>query len=54
MLPKDNKADMTGMMESIEEYLRSHHGVIRVPLAYIIRKIIIVKITLSMQLLTMR
>ena len=27
-------------MEAIKEYLRSHHGVMRVPLAYIIRKTI--------------
>ena len=39
MLPKVNKASMVGMMESVEEYLRSHHGVIRVSLAYIIQMI---------------
>ena len=32
-LPKVNKADMAGMMESIEEYLRSSCHVTRVPLA---------------------
>ena len=42
MLPKVNKADMTGMMESIKECLRSHHGVVGAPLAHIIRKTIIV------------
>ena len=42
MLPKVNKADMAGSMEAFEEYLRSHHGVIRAPLTYIIRKTIIV------------
>ena len=42
MLPKINKSDMTGMMESIEEYLRACHDVIKAPLAYIIRKTIIV------------
>ena len=35
---------MAGMMESIEEYLRSCHGVIRAPLAYVIRKTIIVQV----------
>ena len=43
MLPKINKSDMAGMMESIEEYLRSHHGVIKAPLAYVIRKTITVQ-----------
>ena len=38
MLPKINKSDIAGTMESIKEYLRSCHGVIRAPLAYIIRK----------------
>ena len=32
MLPKINNSDMTGTMESIKEYLRSCHGVIRAPL----------------------
>ena len=27
-LPKANKADMAGTMESIERYLRLHHGVV--------------------------
>ena len=44
MLPKVNKADMAGTMESIEEYFQSYHGVIRVPLAYIIRKTITVQV----------
>ena len=43
MLSKVNKADMLGTMEEIEEYLRSCHGVMRAPLTYIIRKIIIVQ-----------
>ena len=37
-LPKVNMADMAGMIEFIEEYLRSCHGVVRVSLAYINRK----------------
>ena len=37
MLPKINKSDFAGMMEAIEEYLRSGHGVLRVPLASVIR-----------------
>ena len=32
VLPRVNKADMAGMMEAIKEYLRSCHGVMRVPL----------------------
>ena len=36
-LSKVNKADVTWMMEAIEEYLRSHNGVVRLPVAYIIR-----------------
>ena len=35
---------MTGTMESIKEHLRSCHGVVRAPLAFIIRKTIIVQI----------
>ena len=42
MLPKVIKVDMAGTMEAMEEYLRSCHGVVRAPLAYIIRKTIIV------------
>ena len=42
VLPKVNKADIAGMMESIKEYLKSCCGVVRAPLAYIIRKTIIV------------
>ena len=34
VLPKVNKTDVAGMMESTKEYLWSHHGVLRVPLAY--------------------
>ena len=37
MLHKVNKADMAGMMESIKAYLRSHHAVMRMSLAYVIR-----------------
>ena len=42
VLPTVNKADMARTMQSIDEYLRSHHGVIRAPLAYVTRKTIIV------------
>ena len=42
VLPKVNKVDMTGTMESIKDNLRSHCGVVRAPLAYITRKTIIV------------
>ena len=34
---------MAGTMESIEEYLRSHHGVMKAPLAYVVRKTITVQ-----------
>ena len=44
MPPEFNKADMTGMMEPIKEYLRLHYGDIRAPLVYIIRKAILVEI----------
>ena len=43
VLLKINKSDMAETMESIKEYLRSHHGVVRAPLAYIIRKTITVQ-----------
>ena len=43
MLFMINKADIAGMMETTEEYLRSYCGVVRVPLAYIIRKMIILR-----------
>ena len=43
MLPKINKSDMAGTMEAIEEYIRSHCGVVKAHLAYIIRKTIIVQ-----------
>ena len=43
VLPKMNKSDMAGTMEFIKEYLRSHCGVIKAPLAYVIRKTIIVQ-----------
>ena len=32
MMPKVNKADTAGTMEAIKEYLRFHHGVMKVPL----------------------
>ena len=44
MLPKINKYDMAGMIESIKEYLRACHGVVKAPLAYIIRMTITVLI----------
>ena len=44
VLLKVNKADLAGMIESIKEYLRSQCGVVRVPLAFIIRKTITVQI----------
>ena len=44
MLPKVNKADMTGMMDSIKEYLRSCCGVMKAHLAYVIKKTINVQI----------
>ena len=43
MLSKINKADMAGTMESIKEYFRSHNGVIIAPLAYIMKKNIVVE-----------
>ena len=43
LLPKINKSDTAGMIESIKEYLRLHCGVIQAPLAYIIRKTITVQ-----------
>ena len=43
MLPKVNKADMEGTMDAIKEYLRLFHGVMRVHLAYVIRKTTIVE-----------
>ena len=45
VLPKINKSDIAGTMEAIKEYLRLHHGVIRAPLAYVIRKTITVQIS---------
>ena len=42
VLPKINNSDIEGMIESIKEYLWSHHGVIRAPLAYLIQKTITV------------
>ena len=43
VLPKVNRADLAGTMEYIKEHLRLFHGVVRTPLAYIIKKIIIVQ-----------
>ena len=53
MLLKVNKADMAGKLVSIKEYLRSCHGVVRTPLAYVIRKTITVQVN-YMQLLMMK
>ena len=44
VLPKVNKSDMARTIESIKEYLESHYGVVRVPLASIIRKTITVQV----------
>ena len=44
MLPKINKSDMAETMESIEEYLRSCHGIVKAPLACVKRKTITVQI----------
>ena len=43
VLPKVDEADMAGTMESIKEYLRSCHGVIRAPLANVMRSTITVQ-----------
>ena len=43
ILPKVNEADMAEIMEAIKEYLRLHHAIMRAPLAYVIRKPIIVQ-----------
>ena len=43
MLPEVNKSDISGMMESIKEYLQSCCEVVRVPLVCIIRKTITVQ-----------
>ena len=43
VLWKINKSDMAGMIESIKEYLRACCGIFKAPLAYIIRKTIIVQ-----------
>ena len=43
MLPKIEKAQITGTMKAIKEYFRSHLGVKRVPLACIIKKTIVVE-----------
>ena len=57
VLPRINKSDKAGMMESIKEYLRLSCGVMGAPLSHVIRKTIIVRptvTTLSMQLLMTR
>ena len=41
-LYKVKKADIAGTMEAIRDYLRSHYCVIRPPLAYIIKKTILI------------
>ena len=43
MLPEINTSDMAGTMKAIKEYLKSYCGVVRAPLAYIIRKNVIVQ-----------
>ena len=43
MLPKVNKMNIAVIIEAIKDYLRSHHHVVRAPLTYVIRKIIIVQ-----------
>ena len=43
VLSKINKSDMAGTEEAIKKYLRSCFGVIRAPLAYIMRKNVIVE-----------
>ena len=43
MLLKINESDTARTMESIKEYLMTHHGVVKTPLAYIIRKTITVQ-----------
>ena len=43
---------MAGMMETIKDYLRLCHGVVRVPLAYIIRKIKIVQTNIDYPMYT--
>ena len=43
MQPKVNMADMQGMIQSIEEYLRSCYGVVRASLTCVIRKTILVQ-----------
>ena len=44
MQAKVNEADMAEMMESIKEYLRSCHGVMRAPLEHVITKITTVQV----------
>ena len=43
VLPKINKTDMAGSMESVKEYIRSCCGVMRAPFAYMDRKTITVQ-----------
>ena len=41
--PKINESVIAGMMEAVKEYLRSHQGVMKAPLAYIIMKTMLVQ-----------
>ena len=43
MVPKVNKVEMMWTMEAIKEYLKSHCGVKKAPLAYIIHKTIAIQ-----------
>ena len=41
MLPKVKKANMAVMVEVMNKYMRSHCGVLKVPIEYIIKKTIV-------------
>ena len=43
MLPKVNKGNMAGMVKAINEYLSLCCGVMKAPLAYVIRNTILVQ-----------
>ena len=43
ILPKVNKANMVGRIKTVKEYLRSYHGAKRAPLAYVIRKNVVIQ-----------
>ena len=43
VLPRINEYSMAGTIEAIEEYLRSCFGVTRAPLAYVIRRNVIIE-----------